>query len=84
MFGESSLVIDVRWTKWLNLVRSPNAMLVMYTSYANHLGSPSGPATAYRAVPHTAEVLPGDGGAGRCAVEGSLERHPVLGAHQVV
>jgi len=59
-------------------------MLVMYTSHANHLGSSSGPATAYRAVPHTAEVVPRDGRAGRCAVERSLERHPVLGAHQVI
>lgn len=62
----------------------PDATLVVYASYANQLGSSSGSASAHRAIFHTAEVVPRDGGARRCAVERFLERQSVLGAHYVV
>lgn len=56
----------------------------MYTSNTNHLGPSSGPAAAYRAVLHTAEVVPRDGRTRWRAVQSLLEGHPVLGAHDVI
>lgn len=56
----------------------------MYASYTDHLGSSSGSATAYRAIPHAAEIVPRDGRTRWRAAQRFLERHPVLGAHHVV
>lgn len=61
-----------------------NATLIMYASYTDQLGSPSGSATAYRAISHAAEIVPRDDGAGRRATKCFLECHPVLSAHHVV
>lgn len=56
----------------------------MYASYTDHLGSPSGSATAYRAISHAAEIVPRDGRACWRAAKRFLECHPVLDAHHVV
>jgi len=65
-------------------VRLLDATLVVYTSYANQLGSSSGSTSVHRAIFHTAEIVPRDAGARRCTVQCFFERHPVLGAHHVV
>lgn len=62
----------------------PNAPLIMYASYANHLGLPSRSVTANRAILHTAEIVSRDGRTRRGAKQRFLERRPVLGAHHVV
>lgn len=62
-------------------VCSLDATLIVYTPHANHLGPSFGSASA---IFYTAEIVPRDGRACRCAVQRFLECHSVLDAHDVV